>query len=561
MIDELTVPYTMPNKAPFEVPRRTPSPTARGRSPPPSKERTDGDRALRWNDKNVRGSRITQPMRDVILLGLDADVDAEKLRALVTALADSVDARLAAPPSDVTVIRDRNTGASKGFGFAKFDTLEDAKRFVTMHAPFINNPEAWLGPPPGATSDSKMRRKRIKIDYSSSERPQGGLSYYEQHNAPGCKDQLKRRARRQREEQTATEQDSQVDVHNENGGMREASAVITNTLLLTGLGADANAADVGAALQTLPMYAASAAQPLTEALTQLEQVLIVRERVSNASKQRALAIFKTKDAARACLAALRSRTLFPQGVAIGANAVHTGYADAIIFEEADPYDPTCAPWTYTDKANRTWRHEDESLGFEIWEPTAAIATPAASSPSTSPRSSISLPSDPVAPVVSNGTTYFLADERRASAPVAQPPSHAALRMLDYSDMERRICLLCQRQFKSQELLARHSVESALHQSNLDVEETCRAGAARVHACRAHNMKENARQPKRAVPVYTKPLVAPAAEPRRFALQPMGWNTVDVDAMAVGYNSTYMHESWTHVPVQNPMPMMYPPYAM
>ena len=139
-------------------------------------------------------------MRDVILLGLDADVDADKLRLLVSALADASNARLAAPPSDVTVIRDRNTGASKGFGFAKFDTLEDAKRFVTIHAPFINNPEQWLGLPPGGTAENKMRRKRIKIDYSSSERPQGGVSYYEQHNAPGCKDQQKRqRARRARD--------------------------------------------------------------------------------------------------------------------------------------------------------------------------------------------------------------------------------------------------------------------------------------------------------------------------------------------------------------------------
>ena len=57
----------------------------------------------RWGE---RRSSVTQPSRDVILLGLDPDIDAEKLRTLVTALANMVDARLAAPPQDATVIRD-----------------------------------------------------------------------------------------------------------------------------------------------------------------------------------------------------------------------------------------------------------------------------------------------------------------------------------------------------------------------------------------------------------------------------------------------------------------------
>ena len=99
---------------------RTPSPDgvrSRSRSPPlddasgsSGATRRDG---ARWTDR-ARRERAVQPMRDVILLGLDADVDAEALRTLVRTLADMVGARLAAPPSDVTVIRDRTTGASKG---------------------------------------------------------------------------------------------------------------------------------------------------------------------------------------------------------------------------------------------------------------------------------------------------------------------------------------------------------------------------------------------------------------------------------------------------------------
>lgn len=548
MFDDHAVPQFALGKGPSDVPRRTPSPTTRARSPPLKESRDE--RAGRWTDKNTR-ARGTQPMRDVILLGLDADVDADKLRLLVSALADASNARLAAPPSDVTVIRDRNTGASKGFGFAKFDTLEDAKRFVTIHAPFINNPEQWLGLPPGGTAENKMRRKRIKIDYSSSERPQGGVSYYEQHNAPGCKDQQKRqRARRAREHEQA-EHDAQVDVGNENAGMRDASAVATEMLLVTQLGAEASAADVGAALQTLPAYAMNGGQQLTDALAHLEQVVLVRDRATGASQQRAVALFRNKDAARICLAALRSQALFPQGVAIGAGAVRTSFADAIVFEEADPYDPTSAPWTYTDAANRTWRYEDEALGLEVWEAAAAPPTPSAvSSPSTSPRSSVSLPSESLAPVVANGTTYFLPDERRASVEYVTP-SHRALRTLDFSDMKRRICLLCQRQFKSQELLARHATESALHRANLTAEETCRAGAARVHACHTHLAKENA---ERAAPLPGK--AQPVPEVRRAALQPMGWNAADIDALAVGYAAPN-YAAHEFVPAHHPM---YPPFA-
>ena len=100
---------------------------------------------MRWND---RFPVTTQPSRDVILLGLDADVNADMMRTLVTALANMVDARLAPPPQDVTVIRDRNNGTSKGFGFVKFSTLEDAKRFVHLEPRHLAGPSEANGTAP-----------------------------------------------------------------------------------------------------------------------------------------------------------------------------------------------------------------------------------------------------------------------------------------------------------------------------------------------------------------------------------------------------------------------------
>lgn len=558
--------------------------------------------SMRWGE---RRSSVTQPSRDVILLGLDPDIDAEKLRTLVTALANMVDARLAAPPQDATVIRDRNTGVSKGFGFVKFDTLEDARRFVYMHAPYILHPETWLGPAPGLS----QKRKRVKIDFSNSERPQGGISYYEQHNAPDSKDQLKRaRARRAKSAaasgglsdgmaefigsshggshssnicggSSATmehasvqpQQHMQVDSANENAGMRDASCYPTDMLLLAHVCLSASVRDVGMAL--------------AQVTTGLEQVLLLRERASRASTGQAFAIYTNVEAAKAALCVLRNKQELPHGIlgSTDMEPVKTSYADSVILEEADPFDPTNAPYVYTDRRGDTWRYEDESLGFESWKPeempvqttinspvntAASIETPLASSA----RSSFSLDSvkptvvmPPLAvsggaptvtpePVVANGTTYFIpkvALPTPAPAPASMPmptlPQHAVLRLLNFSDATRRICVLCQRQFRSSDMLERHVSESALHQANLNNETACQGGAARLLAMSSlpatQDTKENAAAPS---PPPTVPISHTKETPhtnalfaRRPALRQMrSSNTLD------SWNKTGM---WTATP--------------
>ena len=500
-----------------------PAEEVRSRSPSPLAER-DVRECARWGERRS----TTQPSRDVIVLGLDMDVDAERLRTLIAALADMVQARLAPPPQDVTVIRDRNTGASKGFGFAKFDTLEDAKRFVYVHAPFIHNAEQWLGPAPAG---DRTRRKRIKVDFSNSERPQGGISYYEQHNAPNSKDQLKRaRARRARGE-SGENADSSVDHVNENAGLRDASAVASDMLLLTGLPDDASAEGLGNALLDMSVCA-----PVAKALERLERVALVRERSTRASTRRAFVFFSGVDAARAMLQALRSKALLPHGFlgAPGVPGARTSYGDAVVLDEADPYDPTCAAWTLDDAQGRTWRYEDEALGFDVWE--AAPAREQRARTASLSLTPVEAPLPAPAPVVSRGTTFYVHDVDALSAvsttatpaAAASAPTfsttHAALRLLNYADVPRRICLLCQRQFKTPELLARHGVESTLHYANLDDEAACRAGAARVLA-HIPMEKENttAAAPSglaKCVPSMDKSTPELA---RRPALQPVGWN--------------------------------------
>ncbi|PWN53547.1 hypothetical protein IE53DRAFT_383928 [Violaceomyces palustris] len=53
-----------------------------------------------------------------------------------------------------------------------------------------------------------------------------------------------------------------------------------------------------------------------------------------------------------------------------------------------------------------------------------------------------------------------------------------LQKFDYSDDERKACLLCQRQFKTVDTLRRHENESDLHKRNLADEGVCRAGVQR-----------------------------------------------------------------------------------
>lgn len=49
---------------------------------------------------------------------------------------------------------------------------------------------------------------------------------------------------------------------------------------------------------------------------------------------------------------------------------------------------------------------------------------------------------------------------------------------DYRDLDKKACLLCQRQFKTLDVLGRHCTESELHKKNLLDEAACAAGQSR-----------------------------------------------------------------------------------
>ncbi|KAF8892694.1 hypothetical protein BD779DRAFT_1510429 [Infundibulicybe gibba] len=95
----------------------------------------------------------SEPSSHVIFLGLDPDFTEADLQAYLSSNSCSVET--------VTIIRDRSTGSSKGFGFAQFTSTEHARAFVDPLFPFIQALETGI----------PHNGRRVKIDYSQSATP------------------------------------------------------------------------------------------------------------------------------------------------------------------------------------------------------------------------------------------------------------------------------------------------------------------------------------------------------------------------------------------------------
>ncbi|KLO07384.1 hypothetical protein SCHPADRAFT_932471 [Schizopora paradoxa] len=120
----------------------------------------------------------SEPSPHVIFLGLDSDFTEADLFSFLKGQGCS--------PDTATIIRERNTGtcttsnshficASKGFGFAQFNSTDEARRFVDPNFPFVTvPPPASHGASAAATFRAAMdaglqhNGRRVKIDYSQS---------------------------------------------------------------------------------------------------------------------------------------------------------------------------------------------------------------------------------------------------------------------------------------------------------------------------------------------------------------------------------------------------------
>ncbi|KAF7304755.1 RhoA GTPase effector DIA/Diaphanous [Mycena kentingensis (nom. inval.)] len=112
----------------------------------------------------------SEPSPHVIFLGLDPDFNEADLQKYLVSHGCSIES--------VTIIRERSTGVSKGFGFACFSSIEHARTFVDPRFPFVQIP-----PPAshGASATAQFYQavesnlphngRRVKIDFSQSANP------------------------------------------------------------------------------------------------------------------------------------------------------------------------------------------------------------------------------------------------------------------------------------------------------------------------------------------------------------------------------------------------------
>ncbi|PFH47056.1 hypothetical protein AMATHDRAFT_68521 [Amanita thiersii Skay4041] len=481
------------------------------------------------HDTRPRGSgagsgfkkRLTpsEPSPHVIFLGLDPDFTEADLQTYLTSHGCSIET--------VTIIRERSTGTSKGFGFAQFTSTEHARSFVDPLFPFIQVP-----PPAshGATATSAFYKsvesglshngRRVKIDYSQSATP---------HDR------------------------SRSSKGNMNDGTRDIGNTQSPLLLFRGL-------DPLSGPQAIYQAMLYSSGPGRQGPKGMRRIILIKDKTTMASYGFAFVEFVDVQSASAVLAATMSPQLHPNGFRISDKPVATSFAHPYSFQPVTDFiqrDEACLKSTSSSGGvEGLWvRYWDENstcavLEFKVEEPSEAApiqkakrekkkpkvdqdthAPQQAITPSALPVSDkpvtlsfnkgitkvttvhrqlapgISMDDDStlpeaadddgdtniassakkIAPLSSNKKTVdniqkwnHMQEElaKDSEFPLARhanaiTPSHKEKTgspvpesECDFADVNALMCLLCARQFKSLEQLTRHNIESELHKKNL-----------------------------------------------------------------------------------------------
>ncbi|KAF8168722.1 hypothetical protein BJ912DRAFT_1001311 [Pholiota molesta] len=279
----------------------------------------------------------SEPSPHVIFLGLDPDFTEADLQAYLVSNGCSVET--------VTIIRERSSGSSKGFGFAQFTTVEHARAFVDPLFPFIQMP-----PPAshGASATANFYKaletgaphsgRRVKIDYSQSAMP---------HD----KGRLNR--------------------GNMNDGTRDIGNSQSPILLFRGL-------DPLSGPQAIYQAMLSSSGPGKEGAKGMRRIILIKDKVTMASFGFAFVEFVDVQSASAVLAATMSPTLHPSGFRISDRPVAASFAHPYSFQPVTDFlqrDEACLTSTLSlGGVEGTWvRYWDESstvaaLEFKVEEP-------------------------------------------------------------------------------------------------------------------------------------------------------------------------------------------------
>ncbi|EJF62555.1 hypothetical protein DICSQDRAFT_103972 [Dichomitus squalens LYAD-421 SS1] len=287
----------------------------------------------------------SEPSPHVIFLGLDPDFTESDMQAYLTSNKCSIES--------VTIIRDRSTGVSKGFGFAQFTTTEHARAFVDPLFPFIQIP-----PPAshGATARAAFYRaveqnipqppggRRVKIDYSQSA-------------APG-------------------ERRGPKGTLQSNDGTRDIGNVQAPVLLFRGL-------DPLSGPQAIAQAMKLSAGPGKEGAKGMRRIILIKDKVTTASWGFAFVEFVDIQSASAVLASTMSPQLHPNGFRISDRPVAASFAHPYSFQPIPDYslrDEACVMATSTlGGVEGVWvRYWDEASTAAVLEFTVEEEAPSTS---------------------------------------------------------------------------------------------------------------------------------------------------------------------------------------
>ncbi|KAG2115341.1 uncharacterized protein F5147DRAFT_676957 [Suillus discolor] len=234
----------------------------------------------------------SEPSPHVIFLGLDPDFSEADLQAYLSNNGCNIET--------VTIIRDRSTGISKGFGFAQFASVEHARAFVDPIFPFIQvPPPASHGASATATFYKALETgiphngRRVKIDYSQSALPD------------------KARGRQ-----------------NMNDGTRDIGNTQGPVLLFRGL-------DPLSGPQAIAQAMMNSAGPGKNGAKGMKRIILIKDRVTLASFGFAFVEFVDNQSAASVLATSMSPQIHPSGFRISDKPVAASFAHQYSFQPVD----------------------------------------------------------------------------------------------------------------------------------------------------------------------------------------------------------------------------------
>ncbi|EGG09543.1 uncharacterized protein MELLADRAFT_115762 [Melampsora larici-populina 98AG31] len=412
------------------------------------------------------------PTQSVIFMGLPIHTDEATLRTFLEQYGAEVDT--------VTIIYDRNTGLSKRYGFARFATVDDARSFVEPCFPLVTWKE-----PEGSPFDRSGDGLQIKIDYSQKEK----IPYEIRHR--------EREGVRRSPPVVDLNEEQSGGNHSYNGaidptpsalndGARDIGGTPTSILLLRGLDPITTEQEIATHLQHIP-------DPSQTVLPDsIRKVMLIKDRLTRGSWGYAFVQFSDVQ--------IRSRVLTvtfahehsfhpvytPSDWSFqGPGGQELAYWDDKAYSAV--FVPAGSNGEATDDHNgikKTQESHDGKLtstrdeDADMKELLSSIDNDQSGSKSETVK--ITNSSNNLNPT----NDSLSQDQQQVSSSNHETNNNNNNNNSnedDFSDMIRLTCLLCQRQFKSTEDLARHNELSNLHKTNLESETARKAGRLRKQA--------------------------------------------------------------------------------